>query len=93
LEEITRQVQQERTLRLKVLSSQKEAEEILRDQPGVGQIYEADGHLEVEFVGEDEATASLLATLVARGVLVVSFTEVSSDLEEVFLRLTKGEVA
>jgi ABC-2 type transport system ATP-binding protein len=93
LEEITRQVQQERTLRLKVLSSQKEAAEILRDQPGVGQIYEFDGHLEVEFMGEDEATASLLATLVARGVRVVSFTEVSSDLEEVFLRLTKGEVA
>jgi ABC-2 type transport system ATP-binding protein len=93
LEEITRQVQQERTLRLKVLSSQKEAEEILRDQPGVGQIYDFDGHLEVEFVGEDEATASLLATLVASGVQVVSFTEVSSDLEEVFLRLTKGEVA
>jgi ABC-2 type transport system ATP-binding protein len=93
LEEITRQVQQERTLRLKVLSSQKEAAEILRDQPGVGQIYEFDGHLEVEFMGEDEATASLLATLVACGVRVVSFTEVSSDLEEVFLRLTKGEVA
>jgi ABC-2 type transport system ATP-binding protein len=93
LEEITRQVQQERTLRLKVLSNQKEAEEILRDQPGVGQIYDFDGHLEVEFVGEDEATASLLATLVASGVQVVSFTEVSSDLEEVFLRLTKGEVA
>ncbi len=93
LDEITRHVQQERTLRLKVISDPSQAESALRDQPGVGQIYEVDGYLEVAFLGEEEATADLLAALVARGIKLVSFGEVSSDLEEVFLRLTKGEVA
>jgi ABC-2 type transport system ATP-binding protein len=93
LDEITRHVKQGRTLRLKLISAQDEAEAVLRDQPGVGQVYEANGFLEVEFLGDDEATASLLETLVARGVRVVSFSEVTSDLEDVFLRLTKGEVA
>jgi ABC-2 type transport system ATP-binding protein len=93
LDEITRHVKQGRTLRLKLISAQDEAEAVLRDQPGVGQVYEANGLLEVEFLGDDEATASLLETLVARGVRVVSFSEVTSDLEDVFLRLTKGEVA
>lgn len=93
LDEITRHVQQERTLRLKVISDPSQAEAALRDQPGVGQIYEVDGYLEVAFLGEEEATADLLAALVARGIKLVSFGEVSSDLEEVFLRLTKGEVA
>jgi ABC-2 type transport system ATP-binding protein len=93
LDEISRHVQQGRTLRLKVLSDRGEAEATLRHQPGVGEVYEANGFLEVEFLGDDEATALLLATLVACGVKVVSFSEVSSDLEEVFLRLTKGEVA
>jgi ABC-2 type transport system ATP-binding protein len=93
LDEITRHVKQGRTLRLKLISAQDEAEAVLRDQPGVGQVYEANGFLEVEFLGDDEATASLLETLVARGVRVVSFGEVTSDLEDVFLRLTKGEVA
>ena len=51
------------------------------------------GSLEAEFSGDDEAIADLLAMLLARGVRVLSFTETTSDLEEVFLRLTKGEVA
>jgi len=93
LDEITRQVRQGSTLRLKVLSDPGEAEAVLRDQPGVGQVYLINGFLEVEFLGDDEATAGLLAALVARGVRVVSFSEVTSDLEDIFLRLTQGEVA
>jgi ABC-2 type transport system ATP-binding protein len=93
LDEISRHVRQGRALRLKVLSDRKEAEALLRDQPGVGEIYEVNDHLEVQFLGGDEATAALLAALVGRGVKVVSFGEVASDLEDVFLRLTRGEVA
>ncbi len=93
LAEITRQVRQERTLRLKVISDQSEAKTVLHDQPGVGQVHEINGYLEVEFLGEDEAIANLLTKLVAQGIRIVSFNEVSSDLEDVFLRLTKGEVA
>jgi ABC-2 type transport system ATP-binding protein len=93
LDDITRQVKQERTLRLKIISDQSQAEAVLRDQPGVGQVTKINGYLEVEFSGDDEATASLLTALVGRGVRIASFSEISSDLEEVFLRLTKGEVA
>jgi ABC-2 type transport system ATP-binding protein len=93
LDDITRQVKQERTLRLKVISDQSQAEAALRDQPGVGQVFEVNGYLEVEFSGDDEAAAGLLATLVAHGIRIASFSEISGDLEEVFLRLTKGEVA
>jgi len=92
LDEISRQVREGRTLRLKVLSDRQAAQAVLRDQPGVGEIYEVNGCLEVEFLGDDEATARLLAVLVGRGVQIVSFSEVTSGLEEVFLRLTKGEV-
>jgi ABC-2 type transport system ATP-binding protein len=92
LDEITRQVKQERTLRLKVISDPGQAQVVLRDQPGVGQIREVNSYLEVEFLGDDEATAELLGALVARGIRIASFGELSSDLEEVFLRLTKGEV-
>jgi hypothetical protein len=34
-----------------------------------------------------------LSALVSGGVRVASFSETISDLEEIFLRLTKGEVA
>jgi ABC-2 type transport system ATP-binding protein len=93
LEEITRQAQHGRVLRLKVISDPGQAAAILRDQPGAGHVYETNGYLEVEFLGDDQATANLLAALISHGVQVVSFNDVSGGLEEVFLRLTRGEVA
>jgi ABC-2 type transport system ATP-binding protein len=84
---------QSRTLRLKVLSEIEQAQSLLANQPGVGQVYPVNGHLDVEFVGDEEAAADLLNALVSGGVRLASFSETISDLEEVFLRLTKGEVA
>jgi ABC-2 type transport system ATP-binding protein len=98
LDAIRSQVLQSRVLRIKVLSPKEEAQAILREQPGVGEIYEQNGNLdvgvlEVEYMGDDSALADLLATLLSHKVRVVSFSGEGSDLEEVFLRLTKGEVA
>jgi ABC-2 type transport system ATP-binding protein len=59
----------------------------------VGKIFPTNGALEVEFTGDDEATAALLEVLIATGIRLISFSEISSDLEDIFLRLTKGEVA
>ena len=93
LDEIRRRVRQDRTLRIRPLSDAGEAEQIIRSQRGVGDVYAVDGALELQFAGDDEAAAGLLAALVGQGVRIVSFGEVMSDLEEAFLKLTKGEVA
>jgi ABC-2 type transport system ATP-binding protein len=93
LDDVTRRARQGRRLRLKVLSDPDQAEAILHSQPGTGEVYRDNGSLEVEFAGDDEASAALLAALVGGDVKVVSFAEVASDLEEIFLRLTTGEVA
>jgi ABC-2 type transport system ATP-binding protein len=100
LEELRRHATGGRMLRVRVLSDRQEARALLRDQPGVGEIYvpyEAQGvvpdALEVEFAGDQEAAADLLRALLSEGVRVLEFTEITSDLEEVFLRLTQGETA
>jgi ABC-2 type transport system ATP-binding protein len=93
LDEISRQIHQERSLRIKVLSEPSQAKSILSDQPGVGEIYDENGFLELDFHGDDEAAANLLESLLHAGIRVSSFAEITSDLEEVFLKLTKGEVA
>ncbi|MBU0512813.1 MAG: ABC transporter ATP-binding protein [Chloroflexi bacterium] len=93
LDEIRQQARQGHNLRIKSLSPFEEIEQVLKDQPGVGNIYPANGFLEVEFLGDEEAAAILLENLIHRGVRVVSFSETASDLEDIFLRLTKGEVA
>ena len=98
LDEVRRQAAEGRMLRIRLLSDMQEAEAALRNHPGVGEVYPAQdagaqGQLEVAFTGDDEATADLLAALLSRGVRVIAFTEITGDLEEVFLRLTQGEVA
>jgi ABC-2 type transport system ATP-binding protein len=99
LKEVRRHATAGRMLNLRVLSDLDAAVAVLGDCPGVGQVYPqeasegAGGVLEAEFAGDDEAIADLLAALLARGVRVLSFSEITSDLEEVFLRLTQGEVA
>jgi ABC-2 type transport system ATP-binding protein len=88
LDEIRRHARRGRTLRLKVLSDRDAAESVLRELTGADQVFEANGYLEVDFAGDDEAAAALLGGLVARGIRVVSFGEVDGDLEDVFLQLT-----
>ncbi len=91
--EITKQVYEGHTLRIQVLSDTAEAEAALRGWRGVGSILTTANVLEVEFLGDDQAAAELLAALVSRGVRVASFAQLTSDLEEIFLRLTaeRGE--
>jgi ABC-2 type transport system ATP-binding protein len=93
LDEISLQIHQERSLRIKVLSEHSQAITILCDQPGVGKVFDENGFLEVDFHGDEEAAAGLLESLLKQGVRVSSFSGITSDLEEVFLKLTKGEVA
>jgi ABC-2 type transport system ATP-binding protein len=52
-----------------------------------------DGTIELGFRGDDAASARLLADAVAAGLPVVSFARAASDLEELFLQVTAGELA
>jgi ABC-2 type transport system ATP-binding protein len=103
LDAIRAQVQGGRKLRVRVLGDLAQAEAVLRGRPGVGDIFPAPtngdeqdtppSELEVDFAGNDQAVADLLEALVAQKVRVTAFHELHTGLEELFLRLTKGEVA
>ncbi|MBI1298723.1 ATP-binding cassette domain-containing protein [bacterium] len=91
LSQIMRQARHGRILQIKLLSDPDAAQKLLSAHPGVGEIRHTDSVLDVDFVGEDADVAAALAALVNGGHQVVSFYEENSDLEEVFLRLTRGE--
>lgn len=94
IEQIAHQARaQGRLLRIQTLEKVTEAESVLRDSDLVTDIYENDGALEIDFSGDETAVAQLLAELVQRGIPVVSFSEVSSDLEDLFMQLTAGSAA
>lgn len=100
MEEIRRRVQRGRRLNVRLLSDVDEAERVLRGYPGVGEILRLEGpeaaavqDLELDFEGDEESVAGLLETLVLNKVRVAGFSEDHTGLEELFLSLTKGEVA
>jgi ABC-2 type transport system ATP-binding protein len=64
--------------------------DVLQAEPVTGN---GEGDLEVAFAGDDEALAQLLSAMVTAGFPVVRFHEETGDLEDVFMRMTKGIVS
>jgi ABC-2 type transport system ATP-binding protein len=92
LQAISQEIQDVRTFRIRILSDAAAAEAALRAYPGVENVHPSTSDLEVEFHGDENAAADLLEYLWTRQVRIAGFHEVSTGLEEIFLRLTKGEV-
>ncbi len=70
------------------------ARQVLEAYPGVVEFFEDSDEDVVEFVfeGDESQLAGVLRHLVNAGVPVVSFNSERVDLEDIFLRLTQGEV-
>jgi ABC-2 type transport system ATP-binding protein len=97
VDEIARAARADKLLKIQLLSHDAEtvdlASHALKAYPGVVDVFESqDGDLEAAFAGDNEAIGGLLRHLVMANVPIISFGEAQSDLEDIFLRVTKGEV-
>ncbi len=100
LEELQQHLLPHRLVRIAVLERAEDAAALLQAAPGVqsvnilpagnkeGQVV----RLELEYLGEDTSLTALLKTLIDQSIPVLSFNVDSRDLEEVFMRATKGLV-
>jgi ABC-2 type transport system ATP-binding protein len=80
-------------LQIEVQSDPDLATRVLAQQPGIGQI-QRDNHLiHADFTAGTSELPKLLAALVEAGVKVSSFGEEELDLEDIFIRLTRGIVS
>lgn len=80
-------------LEIEILSEPGPCEDVLARIPEVSSI-EVHGKLfKVDFTGELAHISTILKKLVEAGVEVLWFREVPPDLEDVFMQVTKGEVA
>ena len=77
----------------------EEAKDAMEGWEGVSEVVangapsEARSRLEFAFVGDDQALSDLLSGLVKKGIKLIHFSEETRDLEEVFMRITKGLVS
>ena len=83
-----------RILEIRVIEGDEpKALEILSDQDSIGRANEVEGLLQAQFAGTLEDQCSVLRALVTSDVKVLSFAEQATDLEDIFMKVTKGIVS
>jgi ABC-2 type transport system ATP-binding protein len=82
-----------RSFKLKVLDNVDGALEMLRKEQLVEAVELANGHIRFNFKGETCAICDLIERIVAQKVRMVGFWEEETNLEDVFMKITKGELA
>ncbi len=95
--EMRKRIREQRVVRIGLTGRIEETQAWLEGRPDVVRVEpvtgNGDGDLQVTFAGDDEALARLLNDLVGAGFPVLNFREETGDLEDVFMRLTKGVVS
>ena len=102
LDELSKQAVPHRLVHIAMLNhiGPAEAQAAVAALPGLSNVRPEEGlvradwvALEAEFEGDDEALQALLKQLLERGLPVVHFSEETQNLEEVFMRTTRGIVS
>lgn len=97
LEELQQLMMPHRIIQISILSNFEDAEKILLEQEHVVQLNRLPSQngkvrMEIGFSGSDLDLSNLLKLLITNHVTVLRFSEDDRDLEEVFMRATKGLV-
>jgi len=90
VQDIQNRMRVKRVLHIRLMEREREAADWLRDDPNVTLVLEDERGLHVHFSGQDEEQEELLRKMVGRGLPVISFSEAQTNLEDVFLEITKG---
>lgn len=80
-----------RVLWVRVSSDQSQAIELLKTRPEVAEVTTVDGEIKVTLVGHDSDHSIVAETLVRGGARLLELREDEIGLEEVFMRVTRGE--
>ena len=90
---IMSQVRECMVLEIELLQPDPRLDKILWDFPGVKNVEPMGQVTRVEYVGDLREVPHLHKKLIDSGIEVLFFRELPTDLEEVFMKVTKGEVA
>ncbi len=92
VDEIMKKVTGTNGVRIKILDNMEKAINLLMEEPLVSDIYDNDNIIEFGFSGSEEDMANLIKKLVIKEVPIASFNPLQSNLEEIFMQVTKGDV-
>lgn len=90
VEEIMARVQKTNLMKIKLIDSVEKAITLLKEEPTVSNIYDKENTIEFEFQGDQTATVQLIKNLMNKDIPIISFNQLESNLEEIFMKVTKG---
>lgn len=88
--EIMQQIYSKKLIKIKVNDKLEEAVIILKEFPFIDKIMTGENLIQAGFDGGDEDMSRVLNTLVNRAIPVATFTQLDGNLEDVFMKVTKG---
>jgi len=92
VQDIQNQIKANRILHVRLMERAEEATEFLRDELHVSMVLHDAQGVHVHFSGNDEEQVQLLRKLMDKGYPVISFNEAQTNLEDVFLEITRGGI-
>lgn len=92
VDEIMEKVTGTHGLRIKVIDNIEKTLNLLMEEPLVSNIYENENIIEFNFDGGERESVNLIKKLVAQDIPIVSFNPLESNLEDIFMKVTKGDV-
>jgi ABC-2 type transport system ATP-binding protein len=93
LEQLLKQHMGQRTVVIRSLAPLEELHKHLLLQPDVEAVRVADQAVEVDMAGDDETCCDLLKRLIQDGYRILEFRPRRADLEQIFMTVTRGDVA
>ncbi|MCR8656350.1 ABC transporter ATP-binding protein [Paenibacillus endoradicis] len=87
---IQQQLMAKRLITIKLANGQDQLKAFLSDHSLVQGMFVDGVSVQVQFAGNDEEQALLLRTIIEAGYPVVSYQEAQTDLEDIFLAITRG---
>jgi ABC-2 type transport system ATP-binding protein len=88
--EIMQQIYSKRLIKIKVNDKLEDAVMILKEFPFIDKITTGENTIQAGFDGGDEDMSRVLNTLVNRAIPVATFAQLDGNLEDVFMKVTKG---
>ena len=90
--DIHKEAELEQQVVARILGDGEALERFLLVQPHVSSVAVDDSRVRFSFVGDDAAMSDLLTRSIASGIQIVEFARAEADLEDLFLRTTKGKL-
>lgn len=88
--EIMQQIYSKKLIKIKVNDKLEDAVMILKEFPFVDKITSGENTIQAGFDGGDEDMSRVLNALVSRAIPVATFAQLDGNLEDVFMKVTKG---